>query len=143
MKAIRTTLAVLAVTSLSLICGSCGGGGTAGNGDDGDKTVINVTGSDTMVNLAQAWAETYAKVNPDVSIQVAGGGSGVGIAGLIDGFVDVASASRKMKDKESQRAEQKNGHPPVATIVGLDALAVFVHKDSKLDSISVEQLSEI
>jgi phosphate transport system substrate-binding protein len=102
-----------------------------------------MTGSDTMVNLAQAWAEIYAQKQPGVSVQVAGGGSGVGIAGLIDGFVDIAAASRKMSDKEIARAKQNHGVEPTEFIVGLDAMAVYVHKDNPLNAISIEELAEI
>jgi phosphate transport system substrate-binding protein len=108
-----------------------------------DKVVIRVTGSDTMVNLAQAWAENYSKKRPDVSIQVAGGGSGVGIAGLINGIVDIANCSRKFKEKEIARAKAKHGREPTQIVVGYDALAVYVHKDNPLDAISIEELSKI
>jgi len=96
-----------------------------------------------MVNLAQAWAETYRGKRADVSVQVLGGGSGVGIAALINGTCDMADASRKMKDKEKQGAVEKHGVEPVEHIVGYDALAVYVHKDSPVDSISLEELAEI
>ena len=108
-----------------------------------EKVAINVTGSDTMVNLAQAWAQAYTAKHPNVSIQVAGGGSGVGIAGLIDGTVDIANASRQMKPAEIARATQKNEVAPTEFIVGKDALAVYVHKSCSLDSISLEELAEI
>jgi phosphate transport system substrate-binding protein len=96
-----------------------------------------------MVNLAQAWAEKYRGKRPDVSVQVIGGGSGVGITSLIDGTCDIANASRKMKDKEKQSAIEEHGVEPVEHIVGFDALAVYVHKDSPLDSISMAELAEI
>ena len=69
-----------------------------------EDATIKVAGSDTMVNLAQAWAEEYGKKYPNVDVQVSGGGSGVGIASFIDGTVDLANASREMKDKERQQA---------------------------------------
>jgi phosphate transport system substrate-binding protein len=109
----------------------------------GQKTSIRAEGSDTMVNLAQAWAETYHGKRADVNIQVLGGGSGVGIASLINGTCDMANASRKMKDKELQNAIKKHGIEPVEHIVGFDALAVYVHKDNPIDSISIEELAEI
>lgn len=96
-----------------------------------------------MINLAQAWAEEYNKINPEVSIQVSGGGSGVGIASLIDGVTDLANASRKMKDKEKTRATENTGKAPQEFIVGLDALAVYVHKDNPMDEISLQELAEI
>jgi len=106
-------------------------------------TTIRITGSDTMVNLVQAWAENYHKKRPDISVQVAGGGSGVGIAGLIDGILDLAAASREMEAKEIERATQKNGQKPKEFSVALDALSVYVHKDNSIAAIALEELAEI
>jgi phosphate transport system substrate-binding protein len=107
------------------------------------RGVIRITGSDTMVNLVQAWAEHYKSIRPAVTVQVAGGGSGVGIAGLIDGTVDLAAASREMRPAERQRASAGHGVEPTEFIVALDALAVYVHKDNPLESISIQELAEI
>jgi phosphate transport system substrate-binding protein len=107
------------------------------------RPIIRITGSDTMVNLVQAWAEHYKDVRPAVSVQVAGGGSGVGIAGLIDGTLDIAAASREMKGDERRHASARNGVEPREFTVALDALAVYVHKDSPLDVLSLEELAEI
>lgn len=112
------------------------------NRDDSQRT-IRVSGSDTMVNLAGAWAENYDKRHPEIAVTVAGGGSGVGIANLIDGMVDIANSSRKMKAKEIARTKQKNGVEPVEFVVGLDALGVYVHNSNPLDEISTEELGEI
>jgi hypothetical protein len=68
------------------------------------RGVIRITGSDTMVNLVQAWADNYKSIRPAVTVQVTGGGSGVGIAGLIDGTVDLAAASREIRSAERERA---------------------------------------
>ena len=106
------------------------------------RTLIQNKGSDTLVNVAQAWAEAYPKVNPDIAVAVSGGGSGTGIASMINGTVDIANASRKMKDKERKLAE-KNGQHPVEHIVGYDALAVFIHKDNPIKSMSLAQLKDI
>jgi phosphate transport system substrate-binding protein len=76
-------------------------------------------------------------------VQVLGGGSGVGIASLIDGNCDMANTSRKMTDKEITRAKTKHGADPIEHIVGYDALAVCVHKTNPLDSISLEELADI
>ena len=95
-----------------------------------------------MVNVAQAWAEVYYK-QTGVKVQVLGGGSGVGIASLIDGTCDMANASRKMKPKEREKAKAKRGQDPVEHIVGYDALAVYVHKDHPLDTITIDVLAEI
>lgn len=113
------------------------GGGKAG------KIDIQNMGSDTMVNLAQAWAEHYAKIDSTVSVEVSGGGSGTGIAALINGTVDIANCSRKMKPEELERAKQNTGFKPVEFLVGFDALAVYVHKDNPISEITLEQLAEI
>jgi len=124
------------VGMLSLSVTGCGG-------EKGDGTTITATGSDTMVNVAQAWAEEYAKRNPKIKVDVNGGGSGRGISSLINGTCDMANASRKMEDKERATCKEKRGEEPVEHVVGYDALAVYVHKDNPLDSISIEQLAEI
>ena len=137
---------VTCLVSLALACSSAEtpAGTTAGSAPAaGGGTVIRITGSDTMVNLVQAWAENYRKKKPDVSVQVAGGGSGVGIAGLIDGILDLAAASREMDAKEIDRAKQKNGQAPKEYGVALDALSVYVHKDNPLAMMAVEDLAEI
>jgi phosphate transport system substrate-binding protein len=106
------------------------------------RTLIQNKGSDTLVNVAQAWAEAYPEVNPGVAVAVSGGGSGTGIAAMINGTVDIANASRKMKDKELKLAE-KNGQSPVEHVVGYDALAVFIHKDNPVKSMPLAQLKDI
>ncbi len=105
-------------------------------------TVIQNKGSDTLVNVAQAWAEAYQKVNPDVAVAVSGGGSGTGIAAMINGTVDIANASRKMKSKEVDLAES-HGQEPVEHVVGYDALAVFIHQDNPANTLSEAQLADI
>ena len=99
-------------------------------------------GSDTLVNLALAWAETYRTVNPSLSIAVTGGGSGTGIAALINGTVDIANASRQMKDKEIAAAKE-NGIEPVEHVVAIDALAVIVHPDNPVSRLTIDQLADI
>lgn len=136
-KSVLVAGLVLCVAALPFAtAGGCGGSAK-------DEMTIRVEGSDTMVNLAQAWAEEYRKVRPDVSVQVSGGGSGVGIASLIEGVADMANSSRPMKEKELDLAEQNTGKKPVEHIVGQDALAVYVHPDNPIDSISLEELAEI
>jgi len=108
----------------------------------GDRTVIQNKGSDTLVNVAQAWAEHYRDVKPDVAVAVSGGGSGTGIAAMINGTVDIANASRKMKSKEVDAAKKK-GQNPVEHVVGYDALAVYMHKDNPAKSLSFEQLKAV
>jgi len=106
------------------------------------REIIQNKGSDTLVNVAQAWAEAYAKVNPDVPIAVSGGGSGTGIAAMMNGTVDIANASRQMKPKEIETAK-KNGQDPQEFIVGYDALAVYLHANNPAKSVSLEQLATI
>jgi phosphate transport system substrate-binding protein len=110
--------------------------------ENADKA-IRVEGSDTMVNVAQAWAEQYHQKHPTISVQVLGGGSGQGIASLIDGNCDLANTSRKMKESEIQRARASRNGDPKEIIVGYDALAIYVHKDNPLDSIAKEDLADI
>ena len=125
----------LAPLLLGLVCG-CGGPAEG-------SAAVHMEGSDTMVNVAQAWAETYHQRRPDVSVQVLGGGSGVGIASLIDGNCDLANASRKMKPDEIEAARNNRGGEPKEIIVGFDALAIYVHKRNPLETISLEELAEI
>ena len=108
----------------------------------GARTVIQNKGSDTLVNVAQAWAENYQNVDADVAVAVSGGGSGTGIAAMINGTVDIANASRQMKRKEIDQAKSR-GQDPVEHIVGYDALAVYLHPDNPLDSVSIPQLAEV
>ena len=107
-----------------------------------DRTVIQNKGSDTLVNVAQAWAEAYREVDPNVAIAVSGGGSGTGIAAMINGTVDIANASRSMKEKELKLAKSK-GQNPLEHVVGYDALAVFVHADNPADEMGLDQLAQI
>jgi phosphate transport system substrate-binding protein len=108
-----------------------------------DPNSLKITGSDTMVNLAAAWQERYKDAQPEVRIQVKGGGSGVGIAALCAGRIDIATASRPLKPDEAKRAKDLTGKEPREFIVGQDALAIFVHLSNPLESISIPQLAEI
>src|SRR5262245_2743402 len=116
---------VLALSGL-LAAAGCGKSGDQAGGQ-ASKTAIATTiqniGSDTMVNLAQAWAEAYAHVDPSVSVEVSGGGSGIGIAALINGTCDIANSSRKLEPEEVEKAKAKHGHEPKEFLVGWDALA--------------------
>lgn len=127
--------AVFAVASGLALLG-CGGGRV-------EKPTIQNAGSDTMVNVAQAWAEEYAAVDSTVSVEVSGGGSGTGIAALINGTVDIANCSRQVHADEIARAKANTGKEPQEYIVGYDALAVYVHKDNPLEEITLEQLADI
>ena len=106
-----------------------------------DVLIIQNKGSDTLVNLAQAWAEEYKKVNPKVAIAVSGGGSGTGIAALINGTVDIANSSRAMKDEEREEARKNSGKTIKEFVVGMDALAVFIHPKNPLTGLSLEEIA--
>jgi phosphate transport system substrate-binding protein len=114
----------------------------------GSDTPINQTnsidnkGSDTIVNLALAWAERYQEIHPEARISVTGGGSGTGIAALINGTVDIANASRKIKPEEIQAA-QANGTNPIEFIIARDAIAVVVNPENPVDQLTLQQISDI
>jgi phosphate transport system substrate-binding protein len=131
----------LGLAAALLVSNGCGPG-SSGPGA-GPATVIQNKGSDTMVNLAQSWAEAYRKVRPEVSVEVAGGGSGVGIAALMRGAVDIANSSRDLKPKELEEARAVTGKEVRVFVVGYDALAVYVHPSNPLQEITLEQLEEI
>ena len=136
----KKTGILCAIVLVTLMVG-CGRGG--GKGEDGaSRVVLQNKGSDTLVNVAQAWAEHYKEINPNLAVAVTGGGSGTGISSMINGTVDIANASRKMKEKEMTMARD-NGIDPVEWTVGFDALAVFLHHDNPIEGISIAQLAEI
>jgi len=131
---------------VSLCCGLLSGCSLHGENDSATgerRTVIQNIGSDTMVNLAQAWAEEYAMIETAVSVEVSGGGSGTGVAALLNGTADIANCSRRMEPDEIAKVKAETGHEPKLNIVGYDALAIFVHKDNPLEEITIEQLAGI
>ena len=130
-------LAMFASVILLVGCGKRDGGGS------GESTNIQNKGSDTMLQLAQAWSELYAKENPDVRVAVSGGGSGTGIAGIINGVVDIANCSRAIKAGEMEKVKTEHGVEAKQYIMGLDCLAVYVHKDNPLNEITIDQLGQI
>ena len=95
-----------------------------------------------MVHLAGNWAETFMKQNPDIKVSATDGGTGTGIAALLDGTTDICAASRKIKNKELQLALEKNIHP-YEIVVAKDGVAVVVHHDNPVNELTLEQLSEI
>ena len=130
---------ILCVLPVLLFAVSCGGGdGSSRSG----RAVIQNKGSDTLVNVAQAWAENYRAVDPSVAVAVTGGGSGTGISAMINGTVDIANSSRAMRESELEEAKAR-GVEPIEHVVGFDALAVFLHPDNPIDVISTGQLSQI
>lgn len=128
-----TRLALLGAAVLALSLTGC---------KRSNRPTIKNEGSDTMLEVALAWQEAYAKVNPGVDIKVSGGGSGVGISSLVDGKIDLANASRQMKPEEIERAK-KAGEDPKEYQVGFDAIAIYVHKENPIQSITLEQLAGI
>ncbi|MCD6356719.1 MAG: PstS family phosphate ABC transporter substrate-binding protein [Anaerolineaceae bacterium] len=106
------------------------------------KAYIENKGSDTLVNLALAWAERYQKLNPEVQISVTGGGSGTGFASLMNGTIDIANASRKIKPEEIETAREK-GFEPIEFIVANDAIAVIVNPHNPVNQLTLEQVSMI
>jgi len=107
----------------------------------GGRTLV-LTGSTTVLPIAQLCAEKFMDQHPDVNISVRGGGSGVGIAALIDGTCDIAMASRPMKTKELKSARGK-GINPLATVIAKDGIAIIVHPSNPLSEITLAQLKDI
>jgi phosphate transport system substrate-binding protein len=103
---------------------------------------IQNKGSDTIVNLALAWAEKYQAEHPDVRISVTGGGSGTGIAALVNKTVDIANASRQIKPEEVNEAKS-NGIDPLEHIIARDAIAVIVNPENPVSRLTLKQISDI
>ena len=103
---------------------------------------LQIKGSDTMVNLCQAWAEGFMTQHPKVTVAITGGGSGTGIASLIAGTCDLAASSRRMTDKEIALAGRQ-GAPPKEWTVALDGLAVVVHPDNPVKQLRLQQLADL
>ncbi len=106
------------------------------------RETIIVKGSDTMVNLTRLWAEKYMENKPNISIQINGGGSGTGIASLLNGTANIANISRELKTNEIEKANRLN-IIPTKHIVALDAIAVIVNPENKVDSLTIKQLRDI
>jgi len=145
MKLLKRPLTL--VLSLSvLVAAACGERErTAGEGGarNSNAKPLSVKGSDTMVILGQRFAEEYMKQNPGTVVQVTGGGSGTGIAALINGTVDLAQSSRSMKDEEKASVLKQRGSEVVEVPVALDALSVFVNSKSPVRALTMTQLAGI
>lgn len=135
----KRALLLFLLSSFILI--SCGSSSSETNSDSPAQYIEN-KGSDTIVNLALAWAETYQAEHADVRISVTGGGSGTGIAALINGTVDLANASRKIKDEEVAEAQSK-GVNPLEHIIARDAIAVIVNPENPVSELTLQQISDI
>jgi phosphate transport system substrate-binding protein len=142
-KSVRALALTVGLAAVLLVASGCGSAmpsdPSAGVGSE--RTIEN-KGSDTLVNLALAWAEEYMSLHPDVRISVTGGGSGTGIAAMINGTVDIANASREMKEEEIAAAEA-NGISPREFVVARDAIAVVVHPSNPVDCLTLAQISAI
>ena len=104
---------------------------------------ITVKGSDTLVILSQRWAEVYMQKNPTASIQVTGGGSGVGIAALINGSTDIANASRPMKASEIDKLKQRYNTLGVEIPCAKDGITVYLNKANTVSELTVKQIGLI
>ena len=127
------TCAGLAVAALALLS-ACSRGGS-------DRILLQNKGSDTLVNVAQAWAETYRSVKPSVAIAVSGGGSGTGIAALINGTVDIANSSRDIHPDEREQVKSHTGKEAVEHKIARDAIVVFVHAGNPAKTMTMENLA--
>lgn len=127
----------------SVLVASCGSSSASSASDSpASATYIENKGSDTIVNLALAWAEKYQADHPDVRISVTGGGSGTGIASLINGTVDLANASRQIKSEEVETARSQ-GIEPLEHIIARDAIAVIVNMENPVKELTLQQISDI
>jgi phosphate transport system substrate-binding protein len=136
----RRTLRTLLLAAIFLT--GCTSPGGAEGAPPAVTRAIENKGSDTIVNLALAWAETYQAEHLEVRISVTGGGSGTGIAALINGTVDLANASRQIKEEERQEAEA-NGVEPVEFVIARDAIAIVVNPGNPVDELTIAQISDI
>jgi phosphate transport system substrate-binding protein len=107
------------------------------------QETITVKGSDTMVILAQRWAERYMQAQKDVVIQVTGGGSGTGISALINGTTDICNASRPMKPSERDKLKSRYGSRGVEIKAAMDGLSIYVNESNPVTELSLEQLKKI
>lgn len=127
---------VLLVSAISLITFAFGGFAFAAGTD------MTIKGSTTVLPIAQVAAEEFMEANPDINISVQGGGSGVGIASLLDGTTDIADASRKIKSKEIDKAKAA-GINPYENIIAMDGIAVVVHPSNAIKNLSKDQIKAI
>ncbi len=139
MKTARLLLCILSLIALS---GCANATVPAGQPTPATAAYIENKGSDTIVNLALAWAESYQALHPEVRISVTGGGSGTGIAALINGTVDLANASRQIKAEETADA-LANGITPVEHTIARDAIAVIVNPQNPIQQLTLQQISDI
>lgn len=135
-KLLRIILIFIAYFTFAMLL-ACGGK----NAEEESKSLM-IKGSDTMVHLVSRWAEVFMGKYADVEISVTGGGSGTGIAALINGTTDICAASRKMKQKEIDLAKEQDIKPLEHT-VAMDGIALVVNPENPINSLSIEQLEKI
>jgi phosphate transport system substrate-binding protein len=136
-------VAALAVSGCTSRKHSEENGGSEESAQTRASSTLTIKGSDTMVILAQKWAQTFMDENPGKVLQVSGGGSGTGIAALINGTADLADASRPMKEREEKQLVERRGVEPERFRVALDALAIYVPKSNAIESLTIPQLKKI
>src|ERR1051326_8226066 len=124
------------ITAAALLAG-------CGQREGAKKVEIRAKGSDTMIQLATAWAEAYRKVKPNVFINANGGGTGTGVAALQNNTTEICDASREIKPDESAKVKQVTGKDPKEFVVAYDTLAVYANKSNPIREISIEELREI
>jgi phosphate transport system substrate-binding protein len=105
--------------------------------------IIRIKGSDTLASVANEWGKVFSEKNPGITVVVSGGGSGNGIAALINNHVEIASTSRKLRKREKLLIKKKFKAKPYALQVGLDAVSIFVNNNNPINGISIAQLSGI
>ncbi|MCR4433190.1 MAG: phosphate ABC transporter substrate-binding protein [Caldiserica bacterium] len=142
MKLKRLIWIFVVLVILASACTSAPGTSSTSSTPAGTGSIV-VKGSDTMVNLASAWAEEYQLKNPGVKISVSGGGSGFGITALIDGTTDICNNSRPWKQEEIARAKKEKGFDPVQIVVALDGVTVVVNPQNPVNDLTMEQLAAI
>ncbi|HEY3343809.1 MAG TPA: PstS family phosphate ABC transporter substrate-binding protein [Anaerolineaceae bacterium] len=137
----RSPIVLSLMIGLFLLAG-CSGNATTGSPAPGAAAYIQNKGSDTLVNVALAWAERYQQEHPQVRISVTGGGSGTGLAALVNKTVDIANASRQINAAEIDTAK-KNGVDPVEFVVARDAIGVIVNPHNPIDTLTMQQVADI
>src|SRR5262245_2288635 len=137
MKTIQRLAVTIAV--IGLLATGC----AAPPSGPGGQQTITIKGSDTMVPLGQRWAEVYMKEHPDVVIQVTGGGSGTGIAALINGTTQICESSRPITDDEKEKIKSQRNAEAVEVPVAIDALAVYLNKGNKVAHLDMDQTRRI
>jgi len=145
LRKVLTLVVAASLAAATLALTGCGPKSTpqgSGSTTSSLSGALNIEGSDTIVNMAQAWAEKFQTDNPNVTISVKGGGSGNGIAALINGTVDFADASREIKPEEIDQAK-KNNVDPVATVVAKDGISVVVNPANTMSDITIDQLGKV